>query len=629
MKYNKSVTPTDPVILNGIVTHLFPQQSITTWVRESRILFEDFPPVTETEIQLTASRLKDKKAPGPDGIPNLIIKEAVNNCPTYIVNLFNSCFQYGSFPTIWKRQKLVLLPKGNKSPDDPSSYRPICLIDTFGKLLEAIVCSRLQVSVDTANGLSDAQYGFRKARSTIDAINVVVDTARKAIRAKSHKNDYCLVVTLDIKNAFNTANWQKTVCALQQLSIPQYLVAMIKDYFSNRVLLCETDEGQRIYTVTGGVPQGSVIGPLLWNVMYNGVLKLNLPGNAKIIGFADDIALVITASQTSEVTLVANACIRVVKSWLTSMGLALAEHKTEAVLISSRKNEEFVDIQVGGCIIKTKKQLKYLGVMIDNRLSFKYHLEYSKEKATKMCLSLCRIMPNTRGPKYLRRKVLAGVIKSILLYASPIWAECMKFKSYRQKISTVYRLSALRVCCAYRTVSDEAAFVIAAMIPIDLLAKESHSVYKKECSAIEARERSINEWQRRWAATTKGRWTHSLIPSVKPWLERKHGEIDFNITQMLSGHGPYKKYLHRLGLDSSPFCEYCIDDVQCPSHVYFDCPRFNYERSCLERQVNSVVRVENIIDLMLHSQANWGYVANYVKLVLLELHRDSQRSSVD
>ena len=79
MKYNKSVTPTDPVILNGIVTHLFPQQSITTWVRESRILFEDFPPVTETEIQLTASRLKDKKAPGPDGIPNLIIKEAVNN----------------------------------------------------------------------------------------------------------------------------------------------------------------------------------------------------------------------------------------------------------------------------------------------------------------------------------------------------------------------------------------------------------------------------------------------------------------------------------------------------------------------------------------------------------------------
>lgn len=619
LKQLNSAIPSDPKILVGIVTHLFPPQGITEWDHTSSQVFENFPPVSIEELQLAASKLKDKKAPGPDGIPNMVVKELIKCCPNYLVDLFNSCFRCGTFPDIWKRQKLVLLPKGNKPPEDPSSYRPICLIDTCGKLLESIICARLCSSVEAANGLSEYQYGFRKSRSTIDAIKTVVDLAERAIRAKDCNNDYCIVVTLDIKNAFNTANWEKTVRALQYLHIPQYLVAMIQDYFSKRILTYETDEGTKKYNVTGGVPQGSVLGPLLWNVMYDGVLNLNLPLDAKVIGFADDIALVIKASSLEQTSILTEASVALIKKWLTSMGLTLADHKTEAVLISSRKSEEFLAIKVGDCEITTKKQLKYLGVMIDNRLNFKAHLEYVAEKAKKTATSLCRILPNTRGPKHSRRKVITAVVSNIILYAAPVWADSLKYKTYVEKISSVYRIGALRVCCAYRTVSDDAACVISGMIPIDLLAKERQYLYKRQYSPQEARSKIMEEWQSRWDSSSKGRWTYSLIPNIKKWVERKHGDPDYYITQFLTGHGGFKQYLHRFCLDDSPFCPYCNDAIQDSQHIFFDCQRFTVERHRLETQLQESVRVDNIIDIMVGTLESWGCVSSFVRFVLLEL----------
>ena len=94
-----------------------------------------------------------------------------------------------------------------------------------------------------------------------------------------------------MKNAFNTANWLNIVNALKALKTPQYLVTIIQDYLSNRVLIYDTDLGPMQYNVTAGVPHVSVLGPLLWNVIYDGVLRIVLAGSSKMFGFADDIAL--------------------------------------------------------------------------------------------------------------------------------------------------------------------------------------------------------------------------------------------------------------------------------------------------------------------------------------------------
>ncbi|KAH8332270.1 hypothetical protein KR067_006017, partial [Drosophila pandora] len=156
---------------------------------------------------------------------------------------------------------------------------------------------------------------------------------------------------LDIKNAFNTANWSRTLEALRKMKIPRYLLRMVDSYLSNRTLLFDTTEGRKEREVTAGVPQGSVLGPLLWNVMYDGVLRIPMAEGTSVIGFADDVAVVVVAKTIREVEAAANRAIEKVEAWLSTAGLQLAPHKTEAVLISSRKKVETATVRVGGVAI--------------------------------------------------------------------------------------------------------------------------------------------------------------------------------------------------------------------------------------------------------------------------------------
>ncbi|KAH8340320.1 hypothetical protein KR059_012377, partial [Drosophila kikkawai] len=146
--------------------------------------------------------------------------------------------------------KLLLLAKPGKPPGEPSSYRPICLTDTTGKVFERIISVRLTAAIEEAGGLSPNQFGFRKGRSTLDAIETVTGIAKSAIAGKRWKGGskcYCLVVTLDIRNAFNTANWNRTLESLAALNIPGYLMRIARSYFSERVLTVATDLGSRAY----------------------------------------------------------------------------------------------------------------------------------------------------------------------------------------------------------------------------------------------------------------------------------------------------------------------------------------------------------------------------------------------
>ena len=115
----------------------------------------------------------------------MVVKHIVQNFPMYLVELFNSCLHSSVIPVIKKRQKLVLLSKNDKPSEDPSSYRPICLIDTFGKLFESIICARLQAYIETVNGLAETQFGFRRARSTTDAIAMVISKLKKQLMLKA------------------------------------------------------------------------------------------------------------------------------------------------------------------------------------------------------------------------------------------------------------------------------------------------------------------------------------------------------------------------------------------------------------------------------------------------------------
>jgi len=316
-----------PEKLKVIVDGLFPKHDVTTWpitpYGEEGGASAEGRQVSNEELLAIAKGLKAKKAPGPDGIPNVALKAAIHAFPDMFRTVLQKCLDEGHFPDRWKIQKLVLLPKPGKPPEDPVSYRPICLLDTLGKLLEKIILNRLTKCTESELGLSEMQFGFRKGKSTVDAIRTVMESVEKASKQKRRGNRFCAVITIDVKNAFNSASWETIAEALHRMRVPDYLCRILRSYFQNRILVYETARGQRSIRVTAGVPQGSILGPTLWNGMYNGVLTLKLPRGVKIVGIADDIVLTVTGETLQEVEMLATEAIDTIENWMRGAKLQL------------------------------------------------------------------------------------------------------------------------------------------------------------------------------------------------------------------------------------------------------------------------------------------------------------------
>ncbi|KAL4085221.1 hypothetical protein QTP88_027080 [Uroleucon formosanum] len=162
-----------PGRLEHIVDSLFPSQGTLKWSVEHETF--NFPSITIAEIKNWANKIPAGWAPGPDGVPDLVIKEIVLNKPEKFQEVFNLCLNHGIFPKTWKTANLVLFRKGTKPLEQPPSYRSISLLNTIGKFFERIIKGRLEDHLVGENKLNDREFGFRKDKSTVDALSTVMD----------------------------------------------------------------------------------------------------------------------------------------------------------------------------------------------------------------------------------------------------------------------------------------------------------------------------------------------------------------------------------------------------------------------------------------------------------------------
>ena len=161
---------------------------------------------------------------------------------------------------------------------------------------------------------------------------------------------------------------------------------------------------------------GSVLGPLLWNIMYDGVLRLQLPTGTTIVGFADEITIISVAKTVRKIKEKMKTAIRNIGAWLDEAGLTLAAHKTGVVFISDRKIVEKMKVTVGVTRIESKRAIKYLEVIIYDRLNFKKHMKYIGEKASVTQGALASMMPNIGRPDPFKRRIISALVMSIMLY---------------------------------------------------------------------------------------------------------------------------------------------------------------------------------------------------------------------
>ncbi|KAL4084097.1 hypothetical protein QTP88_029413 [Uroleucon formosanum] len=435
---------------------------------------EDVTEFSVEEVSAAVSRFGSRcRAPGPDGIPSRVWSVVHAVSPGRLVGVFNLCLREGVFPGRWKRARLALLAKPGKPEGTPSSYRPLCLLDDVGKIFEFLLASRMNSHMSTTGvGLSEWQFGFRSGRCTDDALR----TLRERLIAAVNARRYAAAVSLDIRNAFNTVGWGVVRAALVRMGFPAYVRRVLDSYLSERVLhVCDDHDGVPVTVgVTCGVPQGSVLGPLLWNVAFDTVFRLPLPAGATIIGYADDTLVVSEGNTLAALQDCANAALATVAGHIGDLGLRLAVDKTEAVVFKAQYGPADLRLRIGDQAVRVCESLKYLGIVHEAKGTwYGAHYRAAADKARRVMAALRGLMPNLGGPRESRRRLLTSVVHSVMLYGAPTWAPDLAHSRTGPKVlASVQRLAALSSVRAYRTVSYEAGTVVARTIPIALMAEE-------------------------------------------------------------------------------------------------------------------------------------------------------------
>lgn len=210
---------------------------------------------------------------------------------------------------------------------------------------------------------------------------------------------------------------------MRQADISPYFRRIVSAYLQNRTI----QYGSRKQQTTAGVPQGSILGLLLWNAVYNSVLELeNLPQGVQTIAYADDFAILVTAKEEQVLENRTNKALRLVDDWMKRNYLTLAPQKSEAILLIGRKKCGDLRIKLEDHQIQLSNEVKYLGVTFDRGLTGSAHIKHGTAKASAVAGKVSRLMPRICGASESKRRLLASVAESVILYAAPIWAPVIK-----------------------------------------------------------------------------------------------------------------------------------------------------------------------------------------------------------
>ena len=395
-------------------------------------------PVTDIEVLCIIDGLKNKKSKGVDGLSTNFIKSIKNGLALPLSILINHSMSDGMFPDMMKVSKTIALYK-KSDKTLPENYRPIALLSSFSKLFEKAFCHRLISFLNEYNILNPSQYGFRKKRSTSQA---VLEFYLNALNA-SLNNQQMLAVFIDFSKAFDTISHDILLKKLSCYGVRGPPLNWIKSYLSNRCLFVEHD-GKRSNDFAlkpFGVPQGSVIGPLLFLVYANDLL--GCVEHCKAISFADDTTLFITGSDLSSLSRQMNSDLAVVDDWCLANSLALNAKKCEYMVFNEKatdRNNINFQISVQGNDIKRVSKFKLLGVIVDERLTWKDHINYISSKISQGLYGMRRVK------HYVSRETLTKIyyafVHSHLSFGNAIWGNT--FDKYLNQL-VVLQKKAVRI----------------------------------------------------------------------------------------------------------------------------------------------------------------------------------------
>lgn len=420
------------------------------------------------EVNLTTEEVKDaiwrigpKKAPGKDGLTAAIIRKAWPIIKDQLTHLYRRCLVNSSFPRCWKDAEVVVLLKvKDKDPTEPKSYRPVSLLPTLGKVLETLIIKRLRQEI--ANNLSEDQHGFTATRSTLRAINSLLNW----VDNRSEK--LVIGVFLDISGAFDNLKWDILFENLQSLGAGVHSIQVIKSYLESRRAHITIEKSTASCVLSKGCSQGSQLGPVLWNVSMDKARKTHTTPKMKMVAYADDLVITVAATTLQLAQERMSLILDRIIEWAETRGLQFSSQKTQIMTLKGGLKPGY-QIRFGNDIITSSSPVNYLGVSIDYKRNYWSHVEQIAGKSEAMYSRMRAATTCNWGIKQSTSKVIyKAVFIPRLGYAASIWDSALHTKKAIKLLGSKQRDALRSITGAYNTTSTDALQVIGGCLPLDL-----------------------------------------------------------------------------------------------------------------------------------------------------------------
>ena len=326
-------------------------------------------------------------SPGAVGISTKVLKNCATELGPVLTDLFNFCLDKGEIPDEWKIAYVTPLYKGKGSKSDISNYRPISILPPIAKTFESVLAKRIRHHLEANNILSDSQFGFRPKRSCELALNTMIDDWRENLE----NGNEVVSVFLDLSKAFDTVDHTLLINKLERYNFSIKSILLIKNYLSNRsVRVCVNGCLSEKKPLNVGVPQGSILGPLLFIIYINDLCYLPLV--SRLVLFADDTTIFLFGKNLAESLAILENELKLISEWLAKNRLLLNISKTQAMHLSNSKNVDSLTytIDLNNQKINFVTQCKILGVIIDNKLKFSAQISETCKKVNKKTFLLSK-----------------------------------------------------------------------------------------------------------------------------------------------------------------------------------------------------------------------------------------------
>ena len=392
-------------------------------------------PLTETnqaEVYRLTKMLNTSKSSGLPNLSTRFVKDALLTLNEQFTHLVNVSLREETIPSQWKKATVVPIPKvGN--PQEVTNYRPISLLPTPGKIMEKIVHDQMTHYLEDNGLLTEDQFGFRRGRSTTLAITQLLNSIHTGLNRKMST----VALFVDFKKAFDCLQYGILYTKLEKLGLPSGTMNWIKDYLREREQStlangCRSDYAK----IKQGVPQGSIVGPLLFIIYANDISSIIK--KSKSVYYADDTVIYSQSKDIHKAMRTVRANLQNLNTWCAKNGIYINPKKTKFIVFSNntkktKKALPKLKLEVNSTEVERVKSFNYLGVKLDDKLTFDQHVKSLISRVSAKLFQLKKIRSNltAKAATLVYKNMILPIMEygDIYLYSAS--------KSNRKKLQTL------------------------------------------------------------------------------------------------------------------------------------------------------------------------------------------------